>query len=398
MSSTELIVLVTGVNSGLGLALAQRLVSDFLASHPSSSTLNLILTTRSTPKSVATLQYLVNHIASLENAGYTVASRIKLNSFQVDLTNLASVVSLADELRQKFQKIDVVIFNAGMGRFTGIDWLQCFKCLASNWINAVTYPDYKIQAVGCTKSQKIAAIGGVEEGASHVIGEVFCANVFGHYYLAHELMPLLRNGGDHSGDIAGRLVWVSSLEAYKRAFNLEDLQGLNTTLSYESSKRLTDVLSLSASIPATEPYTKSFFSCDDVEDSVTVKDDGRKVKSYLTHPGICATSIVQLHFILSFGMTIAFYIARWLGSPWHVVKPWIGAASMCELALASSQEIEEKHAENVKWGSATNFWGASQVRPTDVEGYGGEDWEVVARETWKRLEDLRKLWKNKLKG
>lgn len=183
----------------------------------------------------------------------------------------------------------------------------------------------------------------------------------------------------------GRVIWVSSLEAYPWSFNVTDLDGKKATHSYESSKRLTDVMALTSANQATTPWTDTFFG-------------GKRgeVKTYVCHPGICATSMVALPLVLWYCMTLAFYIARWIGSPWHTISTETGAMSMCYLALAREEELNERDAEKLKWGSGSDRAGNGVLRPTEVEGEGGEEWEQLGRETWRQLEELRVQWKEKL--
>ncbi|CCX29938.1 hypothetical protein FPQ18DRAFT_313702 [Pyronema domesticum] len=360
-NTTDFYVLVTGANSGLGLSIAKRLVTDFLAQY-TTETITVIFTTRSSRKSMDTLDILVKHLATFPPAANL---RVRFSTFQVDLTSLPSVVKLAEHLNNSIPHLNAAIFNAGMGAFTGIDWPNAFLSLAKNWVHAVTHPSYKFQAVGVT----------CHDGE---LGEVFCANVFGHYYLAHELMPLLHPA-------KGRVIWVSSLEAYPWSFNVTDLDGKKATHSYESSKRLTDVMALTSANQATTPWTDTFFG-------------GKRgeVKTYVCHPGICATSMVALPLVLWYCMTLAFYIARWIGSPWHTISTETGAMSMCYLALAREEELNERDAEKLKWGSGSDRAGNGVLRPTEVEGEGGEEWEQLGRETWRQLEELRVQWKEKL--
>ncbi|KAI5859053.1 hypothetical protein BZA05DRAFT_383221 [Tricharina praecox] len=367
------------LHSGLGLSIAKRLCTDFLATYPTHETLTIIFTTRSSRKSTTTLSLLIDHLAALDRSGHSATLRIRFSTAQVDLTSLPSVAALSKHLIHSFPHLDAAIFNAGMGAFTGIDWLGCFISLAKNWVEAVTHPVFKIQAVGRTVPQP--AVGGGD------IGEVFCANVFGHYYLAHELMPLLRQG-------RGRIIWVSSLEAYARVFDKDDLEGRKATHSYEASKRLTDVIALTSSLPATKAWADSYFSASEQEQE---KEKGeRRPKMFLSHPGICATAMVDLHVVLFYCMTLAFYIARWIGSPWHTISTDTGANAPVHLALARDEELVETEAQRKKWGSGSDRAGKGVLRVTDVEGESGEEWEELGRDVWRQMEELRVVWKARL--
>lgn len=318
---------------------------------------------------------MINHLTALDRSGHSATLRVRFSTVQVDLTSLPSVVALSKHLVHTFPRLDAVIFNAGMGAFTGIDWIGCFISLAKNWIEAVTHPVFKIQALGRVASQPV---GGD-------VGEVFCANVFGHYYLGHELMPLLRKG-------RGRIIWVSSLEAYARVFDKNDIEGRKATHSYESSKRLTDIIALTSSLPSAKPWADSYFRSGEKEE----KKGGGKPKMYLSHPGICATAMVDLHVVLFYCMTMAFYIARWSGSPWHTISTETGANAPVHLALARDEELADSQAEKKKWGSGSDRMGKGVLRVTDVEDEGGEAWEELGRDAWRQMEELRIMWKAKL--
>lgn len=262
-----------------------------------------------------------------------------------------------------------------MGAFVGIDWLNCFRTLFQDWVKAVTFPTFKLQAVGW-KTVQPAPISGE-------IGSVFGANVFGHYYLVHELMGLLSAG-------KGRIIWTSSLESYPWTFKTDDIEGIKASHSYESTRRLTDIISLTSELPSSALYTATFFK------TPGGTEKSRRPKTYLTHPGVCATAIVQLHIILIWCMCLSFYIARWLGSPWHTISSYSGAKAAVWIAMATDEELEDKKAERVKWGSSTDKSGKEMVKATPVEGEGGEEWEALGRDCWQQMEGLRMDWKKKL--
>lgn len=272
-----------------------------------------------------------------------------------------------------------------MGSFLGIDWLGCFVSLAKNWIQAVTVPTYKIQGVGWMTSQEGPLSG-------ETIPTVFAANVFGHYFLMHEVADLLAEG-------SGRIIWTSSLEAYPWALSIEDLQGVRASHSYESSKRLTDVLALTSGLECTSPFTtSSFYRKRTYNGAELEKPNGRVPKMYVCHPGVCGTNIIPLNFILFNCMLLACYIARWFGSPWHTISTYSGANAASWLALAPDDELEGARAQKIKWGSACTRSGKETVKATDVEGVENTlEFEELGRECWKQMEELRMSWKEKLK-
>ncbi|KAG8003546.1 3-keto-steroid reductase [Nibea albiflora] len=69
--------------------------------------------------------------------------------------------------------------------------------------------------------------------------EVFATNLFGHFLLIRELEPVLCREGRTS-----QLIWTSSSNAHRSAFNMEDVQHRKGTQPYSSSKYASDLLSL----------------------------------------------------------------------------------------------------------------------------------------------------------
>lgn len=210
---------------------------------------------------------------------------------------------------------------------------------------------------------------------------MFCANVFGHYVLAHELLPLLsRESADQS---PGRVVWTSSIEPLARHFRLDDFQGVETEGPYESSKRLTDVLALTSHLPSTRRISEKYFTPEEEE---TAQRLPVRPSFYLTHPGVVASNLfpVPFPFILFYAYKFALYLARWLGSPWHPVTWYGGAVAPVWLALQDDETLQELDAKKIKWGSAASVTGRAEVKKTEVEGWGWEgaveDRESLARD------------------
>ena len=122
---------------------------------------------------------------------------------------------------------------------------------------------------------------------------------------------------------------------------------------------------------------------------------------------------------------LTFYVARWLGSPWHNISTRKGACAPVWLALATQETLDglEEQGGLGKWGSATDAGGSERVRRTEVDGwgYGGkvgqgteygqrgrrrgakeltvedrEAFEDLGREAWKEMEALREEWEERL--
>ncbi|KAL9025311.1 MAG: hypothetical protein Q9196_005842 [Gyalolechia fulgens] len=368
-------------------------------------------------KSHETIARLKDHIFSTrkhhKNHEKTpLVAKIYLQAEQVDLCRLRSVQALATKLLRSLPKLDTIVLNAGHGGFATIDWPLAIWTILTNFPHAVTYPTYKISTVGDMTGPQVSEDSLPTGNVQPDLGRVFCSNVFGHYLLVHGIAPLLSN----SASTPGRVVWIGSLEAYESTFSITDVQGLSSPSAYESSKRLTDLLVLSSSLPSSQPFVGRF---------LRPPPGHRPPKQYVTHPGICATNIVPLHWLLVYLMTAAFYLARWMGSPWHTVTSYKGACAPVWVALASQEELDAlEDKEGVgKWGSAVNRQGEERATRTEVQGWGiggkvgdnigspkvkrpkevqglsreaREQFEVLSRECWETMERLREEWEGLL--
>jgi 3-keto steroid reductase len=117
--------------------------------------------------------------------------------------------------------------------------------------------------------------------------------------------------------------------------------------AYESAKRLTDLLSLTSSLPAAQPFSSRFFTIAD--DPQAAKKQVVKPRFYLTHPGVVASTLFPVPWIIFWAYKLILIISRWLGSPWH-----------------------NADAERIKWGSSTDTKLNVRVKKTEVDGWGWE--------------------------
>ncbi|KAI1499505.1 hypothetical protein F5X99DRAFT_419876 [Biscogniauxia marginata] len=395
-------VLLTGANSGVGLGIGQRIIDEFLAERSLSSHLILIPTTRSADKSRETILALRAHLDNTARTSKqlraragpdydprTAVGRVHVLSVQLDLCNLRSVYAAADQLVHgkltdptgliddaSIPRIDAAILNAGIGGWQGIDWLQFLKQILSvGLVQSTSFPSFKIALPAAVlDQQKLLGEKGLSPGAAPPpeLGEVFCANVFGHYILAHELLPLL--GRSSPDEEPGRVIWTSSVDTGREHFDHDDFQATRRSPPYESSKRITDLLALTADLPSVRPVSAPYFTSSSSSSSFSARQRPVAVEPrfYLSHPGIVCTPLFPLHWLLFWGYYLAMLVARWAGSPWHMVAPYAGARAPAWLALADAGALDAAGARRAKWGSARGRTGPALPKKTEVDGWGWE--------------------------
>ncbi|KXX81571.1 3-keto-steroid reductase [Madurella mycetomatis] len=396
-SHNTMFVLVTGGNSGIGFGIGERLIDEYLTTRPLSSHLVVIPTTRSTKKSQDTIDALREHAKQFAATSKVLRSRagpsynpkqttrrVHILSIQVDLCNLPTIRRAANQLLSgtvtslsnddsfeslvdvKIPRLDSVIFNAGIGGWDGLDWSKVFhNVFTKGLVSAATWPTFK----GATGGHVIDPIKGTKGNGSPQMGEVFCANVFGHYVFAQRLVPLLTRPASSTLP-PGRIIWETSIEPDWPCLSLDDIQAVKTKAAYESTKRLTDVLALTSTLPASRPFVDRYFN-------ISGKASGKSQPStppkiYLVHPGVVQTTLFPLNAFMHFWYTIILYIARWLGSPWHPITGYNGACAPVWMALQEQAWLDEVRAERIKWGSSTNVMGECRAKKTEVDGWGWE--------------------------
>uniref|UniRef100_A0A3Q2CSL6 3-keto-steroid reductase/17-beta-hydroxysteroid dehydrogenase 7 n=2 Tax=Cyprinodon variegatus TaxID=28743 RepID=A0A3Q2CSL6_CYPVA len=203
------VVLVTGANSGIGLALCQRLLSLHAES------LHLCLACRNMQRAqAARSDLLASHPAA------------NVDLLQMDTSSISSVLIAAKEVKARYDHLDYLYLNAGIMPNPKFDVKAFFKGLFSS--NVVT--------MFATGEGILTQTDGVTPDG---LQQVFVTNLFGHFLLVRELEPVLYHPNRTS-----QLVWTSSSNAYRSAFNLEDIQHQKGTQPYSSSKYATDLLSL----------------------------------------------------------------------------------------------------------------------------------------------------------
>ncbi|SCV04445.1 LAMI_0H16182g1_1 [Lachancea mirantina] len=338
MVSRRKIAVITGTNSNLGLNIAHRLVEQI----DDNSRLTIVVTSRTLPR----VKEVVGQI--LEHAGkFGKADKIDFDYLLVDFTDMVSTLGAYYELNKRYKEIHYFFVNAAQGVYDGIDWLGAIKEVFTSPIEAVTNPSYKIQRVGVKSKDGL--------------GLVFQANVFGPYYLIQKILPQLS---------AGRavVVWISSIMSDPKYLSLNDMQLLETSASYEGSKRLVDLVQL-----ATYKEMKK-----------------RGINQYVVHPGIFISHsfFKYLNFFTYYGMLFLFYLARYLGSPWHNIDGYRAANAPVYVATLANSNFEN---QEVKFGSATYKEGLEYIKTTPIDPTGVND-------VHKYFQELEQEWDKKLEN
>ncbi|XP_058516936.1 3-keto-steroid reductase/17-beta-hydroxysteroid dehydrogenase 7 [Ochotona princeps] len=202
------VVLVTGASSGIGLALCQRLLTV-------DEELHLCLACRNMGKAEAVRSAL---LASHRSAQVSIV--------QVDVASLQSVLRAAEELKQRFQRLDYIYLNAGIMPNPQLN----VRALLSGLFSRRVIHMFSTAEGLLTQQDTLTADG---------LQEVFATNIFGHFVLIRELEPLLCHT-----DSPSRLIWTSSRNARKSNFSLEDIQHSKGQEPYSSSKYATDLLNV----------------------------------------------------------------------------------------------------------------------------------------------------------
>ncbi|EGW34504.1 3-keto reductase [Spathaspora passalidarum NRRL Y-27907] len=330
------VALITGASSNLGFNIAVRLLEQL----PQDKDITLIVTSRTLPKAKDSINDIKKFITEKlpQKRG-----QVEFDYLLVDFTDMVSVLSAYYELSKRYKHLDYFFVNAAQGVYSGIDWVAATVEVFKNPVEAVTSPTYKLQQVG--------------RKSGDGLGLVFQANVFGPYYLIHKLKPLLSNGG--------KIIWISSLMSQPKYLSFNDLQLVKSPASYEGSKRLVDLLHYGTYKSLKQNYG---------------------IESYVVHPGIFTSfSFFQyLNFFTYYGMLVLFYMARWLGSPYHNIEGYIAANAPVAAALGRVKQ-------NEKVGSATTASGKEYLLVEDtIDTTGSSD--VV-----KYLESLAEEWDDKFK-
>ncbi|TMS20826.1 3-keto-steroid reductase [Larimichthys crocea] len=194
---------------GIGLALCERLLSQ------DTEGLQLCLACRNMRRAQAARSALL--------ASHPTAQVALL---QMDTSSISSVIAAAQEVKLRYTRLDYVYLNAGIMPNPQFDVKAFFRGLFSSHIITMFSTGEGI----LTQKDGVTTDG---------LQEVFSNQPLWSLLLIRELEPVLCREGRTS-----QLIWTSSSNAHRSAFNMEDVQHQKGTQPYSSSKYASDLLSL----------------------------------------------------------------------------------------------------------------------------------------------------------
>ncbi|TRY77624.1 hypothetical protein DNTS_005777 [Danionella cerebrum] len=193
---------------GIGLALCERLLCQ-------DAQLHLCLACRNMSRAEAARQSLL-----------LSQPQAQISLLLLDVGDMRSVLRAAEDFKQKYDRLDYLYLNAGIMPNPKVDLKAFYKGLFSrNVVNMFATGEGLL-----TQEDKLTPNG---------LQEIFATNLFGHFLLVKELEPLLCKTENNS-----LVIWTSSSNAQRSAFNLNDMQHQRGHEPYSSSKYASDLLSL----------------------------------------------------------------------------------------------------------------------------------------------------------
>ncbi|CAK6952197.1 -keto-steroid reductase/17-beta-hydroxysteroid dehydrogenase 7-like [Scomber scombrus] len=302
----ERIVIVTGANSGIGLALCDRLLT--VDSH-----LRLCLACRNMQRAHAARSTLL-----------TSHPDARVDVVHLDVGSVQSVLTAAQEVQSRYSRIDFLYLNAGIMPNPQVDIKALFKGLFSrNVINMFATAEGLL-----TQQDRLNSDG---------LQEVFATNLFGHFLLIKELEPLLCQPSHTS-----RIVWTSSSNARRSAFSMEDIQHTHGTEPYSSSKYASDLLSL----------------------ALNRHKNSQGLFSSVVCPGLVMTNLtygILPSFFWTLIMPIMFLIRIFTNT--FTLTPHNGAEALHWLFLQKSESLDPR----AKYHSLTSGLGTNYTQPRQMD-------------------------------
>ncbi|OWF45410.1 3-keto-steroid reductase-like [Mizuhopecten yessoensis] len=298
------VALITGANAGIGLTLAERLLTIH-------KDLHLCLACRNRQRAeTARKVLLLSH------------PRSQISIVTLDTSNIQSVLSAISDIKKQFSRIDYLYLNAGKMSVKNLNFSNLFKSIL------------KMNTLFLFNTGHGLLVHSDEQTPEGLMS-TFATNTFGHFVLVKELEDIL--GGTQSSQI----IWTSSVAGVRSAFNPRDIQARNGKDPYGSTKCVIDTTSL----------------------VLNEKLKRKNIYSHTTCPGLVLTNMTNgilaswiWWLILPF-----LYIFRLVLD--HLsIDTYRGSESLVWL----SQQEPDCLKTGVRYHSSTDVWGSTTVLPVQV--------------------------------
>ncbi|XP_065828809.1 3-keto-steroid reductase/17-beta-hydroxysteroid dehydrogenase 7-like isoform X2 [Oscarella lobularis] len=305
----ERLAIITGANSGVGLAVARRLFED-AASEQRLDELRVCLACRSRSKAETAKKELEAEFGP----------DIRIDLIEMDVSRPTSVYRAVETIRSKYKYVDWLFLNAGIMPVSRVNWSAFWP----------PYPSHVLQAL-VDGGQLLECVDELTEDGLQAI---FATNVFGHFLLVKGLEDFLANQGQPA-----HVIWTSSATALKQPFDIDDIQHVEGNDPYGSSKYAIDLLSL----------------------ALNEKLNKRNIYSHVVCPGLIMTNMtlrILPGWIWYLLYPVAF-LMRLINGSWTYF-PYCGAEALVWLAKQAPEGLNH----SAKYHSRCTPFGRSYVETT----------------------------------
>ncbi|KAJ2496767.1 hypothetical protein GGH96_005602 [Coemansia sp. RSA 1972] len=296
--SAKQVAVVTGANSGVGLAIARQLL---LSPHSPI----LVLACRSEKRGAQARAQLLCEFPLAD-----------IRLIELDTSNTMSVQNAAREIAQ-LGRLDLLFCNAGAMAIKSLNIPGIIRGLLTHPIAFFESSEALVQQSGLVTPDGL--------------GLTFQTNVFGHYLLVHKLLPVLSR-------TKGRVIWTGS-SASQLEFSQSDYMHIHGHKPYESSKYIVDQISQKMDERLRKQNVRCF-----------VGEPGNVCTSFLANIGIP---------VLQMLIVFVFYIMRFCGLQRFTIDAQCASAAFIYLAFARDEELD---ASQKYYSCASRWGHSSVVR------------------------------------
>ncbi|KAG0238513.1 hypothetical protein BGW41_008164 [Actinomortierella wolfii] len=301
-SSSPRVAIITGANTGVGYAIAQRLALQ--CPHD----ITIILACRNKAKATEAQEKLTKEykraVDKKKGDASAAKKRVEFVVELVDVGRARSVVAFNARIQQQYRRIDYLFCNAGILPSEGIQYGKLIKDSFTDPLNLVISSDVLIQPKQTP----------TEDG----VANVFACNVFGHYLMIKGLEEQLNK----TAEDPGRVIWTGSMTPSIHEYDPQDFQGFESKVPYESSKWATNLLGIRLNAEWKGNSQKDEKSTTDEPRRLTrsqsraamaatpVTKQPKNIVSVVTDPGVVASNMGDLAIWLVWSRILLHYFVR----------------------------------------------------------------------------------------